>query len=312
MPDIAMWGPPSSGKTTFLMALDTALNRRKYGYTLTADDDASETVMIKATAGLSGRLEFPEGTQKIDYFQWTLYGTRQQKVANGRAPHLSDAPHRIVLKLADPSGELALLDKLADPDRRRLIGNLADANAIIFMFDPIREFEKGDAFETTNGLLHQLKRQAASADHGFYGRLPQHVAVCVTKFDEPRVLDTAARLRLLEYDEDDPYRFPRVDECNARRLLTALCSVSGSGNGDLMLNSLDQNFHEDRIKFFVTSAVGFHVNPDTNMFDFNDPQNLVKTRAGLTNSTQSRIRGPIHPINIVEPVLWLGDQVSGT
>jgi hypothetical protein len=307
-----MWGPPSSGKTTFLLALDTALNRKKYGYTLAADDDASEAVMIKATAGLSGRLRFPEGTQKIDYFQWTLYGTRQEKVTNGRSVQLVDVPHRITLKLADPSGELALLEKLTDPDRKRLIANLAESNAIIFMFDPIREFEKGDAFETTNGLLHQLKRQLASTDPNFNGKLPHHVAVCVTKFDEPRILDTAARLKALEFDQDDPHRFPRVDEYNARRLLTALCSVSGSGNGDLMLNSLDQHFHESRIKFFVTSAVGFHVNPDTNMFDINDPQNLVKDRAGLTNETQSRIRGPLHPINIVEPVLWLGEQVSGT
>jgi hypothetical protein len=311
VPDIAMWGAPGSGKTTFLYALDIALNRKQFGFTMTADDDPSEMLLINSGGMLAGGREFPTATLGIEHFQWSLYGRRRQTVSTGGIAQVVDQQQKIILKLADPSGELALRANLGDANRKKLITTLADADGIIFMFDPIREAEKGDAFETTSGLLHQLTRQVAQADpDNFDGKLPHHVAICVTKFDEPKVLETAESLRLLRYERDDLYQFPRVDDSDARRLLTSLCSVSSSGNSDLMLNSLDQHFYADRVKFFVTSAVGFYVNPSTNKFDRDDPQNLVKDTAGFTRSTNSRIRGPIHPINIVEPVLWLGGQKS--
>jgi hypothetical protein len=305
-----MWGAPSSGKTTFLAALDTALKRRRYGYTMIPDDDASELMLIKATSALDDKGEFPDATQAIDILQWSLYGRRQQTASNGQGLHLVNTPHKITLKLTDPSGELTLPGKVADPNRRKLVSALTDARGIIFMFDPIRESEEGDGFQTTNGLLVQLARQAASSDPEFDGTLPHHIAICVTKFDEPKVFDTAERLKLLRYDRNDPYQFPRVADSDARLLFSSLCSSSGNGNGDLMLNALEQHFREDRVKFFVTSAVGFYVNPRTNRFDRDNPQNVVKNKQGLAVAGTSRIRGPLHPINIVEPVLWLGEQIS--
>ena len=311
MPDIAMWGAPASGKTTFLAALDTALKRGRYGYAMIPDDDASEMMMINATAALDDKHEFPDATEAIDILQWTLHGRRQRTASVGRDLQLVSAPHKITLKLTDPSGELTLPGKQADPNRKKLVSALADARGIIFMFDPIREAEKGDGFQTTNGLLVQLARQAASSDPDFDGTLPHHVAICVTKFDEPRVFDTAERLKLLRYDRNDPFQFPRVENGDARLLFTSLCSsASETGNGDLMLNALEQYFREDRIKFFVTSAVGFYVNPQTNRFDRDNPQNVVKNKSGLAVAGQSRIRGALHPINIVEPVLWLDEQMS--
>lgn len=310
MADIAMWGAPSSGKTTFLAALDTALKRRRYGYTMIPDDDASELMLINATAALDDKHEFPDATQAIDVLQWTLHGRRQQTASNGTGLHLVNSAHKITLKLTDPNGEFTLPGKMTDPNRRKLVSALADAGGIIFMFDPIRESEKGDGFQSTNGLLVQLARQAANSDPTFDGTLPHHVAICVTKFDEPRVFDTAERLRLLRYDRNDPYQFPRVEDGDARQLFSSLCSSAGNGNGDLMLNALEQFFREDRIKFFVTSSVGFYVNPYTNRFDRDNPQNVVKNKSGLAVAGQSRIRGPVHPINIVEPVLWLGERIS--
>jgi hypothetical protein len=308
--EIAMWGAPASGKTTFLAALDTALKRRRYGYTMIPDDDASEVMLINATAALDDKGEFPDATETIDILQWTLHGRRQQAASNGAGMHLVNSTHKITLKLTDPNGELTLPGRIADPNRRKLVSALAGADGIIFMFDPIRESEKGDGFQTTNGLLVQLARQAANSDPNFDGMLPHHIAICVTKFDEPRVFDTAERLRLLQYDPSDPYQFPRVEGADARLLFSSLCASSGNGNGDLMLNALEQYFREDRIKFFVTSSVGFYVNPYTNRFDRDNPQNVVKNKSGHVVADQSRIRGPLHPINIVEPVLWLGERSS--
>ena len=77
----------------------------------------------------------------------------------------------------------------------------------MFIFDPIREFAKGDAFDHTFGMVVQLARRLADSPD-FDGRLPHYVAVCVTKFDEIRVFETAEKLDLLVTDPDDPYEFP--------------------------------------------------------------------------------------------------------
>lgn len=308
MPDIAMWGAQGSGKTTFLAALNIALTQQGRGWTMTAADDASEELLIQMSDALSGKREFPPATQGIDVFEWLIYGRVQQTVKRGRfSRETVDQPVRIGLKLADPTGELARWDQAGLPDRRELVGHLARSRGIIFMFDPIREFERGDAYETTNGLLLELAGAVARKDPGFDGRLPHHVAVCVTKFDEPRVFATAETMHTLLWDPYDEHGFPRVHDSDARSLLSTLCKVSRGGNGDMVLTLLEQHFRADRIKFFVTSAVGFHVNPRTGRFDINDTQNVVKPDRGMS---PSRIRGPIHPINIVEPVLWLSEQVA--
>jgi hypothetical protein len=303
-----MWGAPGSGKTTFLYALSIALDGGEYGYTMSADNDASEKLMIEANAALVQDHEFPGATQSIDYLQWSLHGRRQRTVPNGRGFRLEDRGHSITLKLIDPSGELTLPARFGSEDHNRLVSALVEASGILLMIDPIREFEKGDAYATTSGLLAQITRQIASTTPDFDGKLPHHVAICITKFDEPRVLATAETLRVLQYDQEDPFRFPRVADADAQQLLGSLFSVSQGGYGDRMLNTLTQHFHADRVRFFVTSAVGFYVNPETGRFDKDNPQNVVKTRSGFADSTESRVRGPLHPINIVEPVLWLGAQ----
>ena len=308
--DIALWGAPGSGKTTFLSALSIALDDGKYGYTVVADNDASETLLIEANLALVQDHEFPSATQSINYLQWSLHGRRQRAVPNGRGFEMANEAHTITLKLVDPAGQLTLPGGLAVAERRQLIGALANAGGIIFMIDPIREFEKGDAYATTSGLIAQLTRQVVSTTTDFDRKLPHYVAICITKFDEPRVLATAASLKVLRYEEEDPFRFPRVADSDAQQLLASLFSVSHGGYGDRMLNSLTQYFHADRVRFFVTSAVGFYVSQETGRFDKDNPQNVVKAAPGPDKFPQAQIRGPIYPINVVEPILWLAEHIS--
>jgi hypothetical protein len=302
-----MWGAPGSGKTTFLASLDIALKRRRYGYSMAGMTDASVNLLIEWTDKLVNH-EFPPQTGATDYFEWELY--RSRYAADPSAAPSPPGPNRITLSLADPSGELARPENRSEPDRKKLIDDLADSDGILFMFDPIREFDKGDAFSTTNGLLHQLTAAVAGRDRdNFDGTLPQHLAVCVTKFDEPKVLATARKLGILRRNPHDPHQLPWVHEHDALKLLSALTLVSGSGDGEMLLNALHQAF-PGRVQFFVTSAVGFYVNPMTGRFDEDDPQNLVKTAPGLAKSGESRIRGALYPINVVEPILWLSEQIA--
>jgi hypothetical protein len=310
LPKIAMWGAPGSGKTTFLAALDIALKRRYYGFTIAGKTEASVNLLIELTERLIVDRTFPAATRGTDYFEWELFRNQLHQQVDGFDAPASPGLRKITLSLTDPSGELARADQRTTPERKKLIDDLADSEGILFMFDPIREFKVGDAFSTTNGLLHQLTAAVASRDPDkFDGTLPQYVAVCVTKFDEPKVLATAKQLGILRVHPHDPQRLPWVHEHDAYKLLTALTSVSGSGDGEMLLNALNQAF-PGRVRFFITSAVGFFVNPETNRFDEDDPQNLVKNAAGLSRSGDSRIRGTLHPINVVEPILWLSDQIS--
>jgi hypothetical protein len=309
MPDIAMWGATGTGKTTFLGALDIALNRKNYGLTMTGANDASVDMLIEMTETINDKHEFPPATESIDTFTWRLFSVRPPQSSLGATGPTPTRPHEITLKLTDPSGELMKSTRRGDPDRKKLIDEIVDSAGILFMFDPISEFERGDAFSTTNGLLKELMVAYDNNDQvTFNGRLPHWVAVCITKFDEPRVLETARELGILRRDPKDPHGTPLVHSNDARKLLNSLAQVSGSGDGELAVNALRTHFYPQRVEYFVTSAVGFYVDPRTKKFDFDDPQNLVKDRAGNTKS--ARIRGPVRPINIVEPVMWLSERIS--
>jgi hypothetical protein len=125
------------------------------------------------------------------------------------------------------------------------------------------------------------------------GRLPHRLAVCITKFDDARVLPIAERLGLVTTNPGDLYDRPGVDD--ARELFAHLCEVSASGNGGMPLSVIDRFFHPQRVRFFATSTIGFHIGSGQMTFEPKDFQNIVPTEHG------DRIRGAIQPINVLEP-----------
>src|SRR5262249_21765034 len=129
LPKIAMWGAPGSGKTTFLAALDIALKRRRYGFNLAGLTDASVNLLIEMTDSLIVKREFPPSTDAIDYFEWELF--RNQQAGDPFDGSVPTGPKRITLSLADASGELARADKRSDPNRKKLIDDLADSDGIL-------------------------------------------------------------------------------------------------------------------------------------------------------------------------------------
>jgi hypothetical protein len=69
-------------------------------------------------------------------------------------------------------------------------------------------------------------------------------------------------------------------------------------------SALAKYFHPERIRYFVTSAIGFHLG-QSQRFREDDPENLVEQTDGTF-----KIRGQIYPINVLEAVLWLGQRVT--
>lgn len=294
---ITIWGAVASGKTTLLAALGIALGRDTKHWSLKGQDDASQQGLMHLTTGLATYREFPRATMGIDMYRCVLMGdvTHVTPRLWGLRRHRYEESINIHLNLIDTMGEAR------GQYRDYVIDNLARSHGIVLVFDPVREFEQGHAFDNTFGILVQLAQRMKGIPGG---RLPHYVAVCITKFDETRVFRTARELQLLSYDSDQP-SFPRVAEEDARDFFIEISGASQSGDARLLPSLLERTFIPSRIKYFATSAIGFYVDPTTEAFDPKDSQNSV-----LEEGRNPRIRGVVNPINVVEAFLWLGQNVA--
>jgi hypothetical protein len=304
---IAMWGAPRSGKTTFLAALGIALTRQRSPWTVTGADESSVNILVDLTTNLAQR-RFPRVTAAMDQCQWTLERQADARPAGRWRRRRPAGPTAVGLDLIDASGELFSAFSGRYPEGRRdLITSLQESRGIVFIFDPMRENQLGDAYEHTIGLLAELALRMAESDALVDGRLPHYVAVCIAKFDQVKVLATANALGLVTVDPSDAFGFPRVADEDAEELFAALSEVSHSGTADLMMNTLRQHFLPRRLKVFVTSSIGFFVDQRTGIFDPEDYQNEVPDE---NEPGGTRVRGAVHPINVAEPMIWLARQLS--
>jgi hypothetical protein len=303
---VAMLGPTESGKSTFLCALKKALLEQDEDWVLFTRDAASQRTLDEMSDALISEGGLPLPTRTIDTIRWILGGPIERTERRGRFGAETKVRDRveITLRLTDAPGELGRTDHIGRAERNELIKQLAESRGILYMFDPIREFTHGDAFPRADSLLGELLG-VASEEPDFDGKLRHHLAVCVTKLDDPRVFKTAQDLNMLIPDGTSKWGFPRVHEADARNLFHALGEVSKSGDGGAVPRLFERHFHPERISYFVTSAVGFMVNKRTKRFDPRDTANVYRTA-----SKEPLVRGPVHPINVVEPVLWIVRQLT--
>jgi hypothetical protein len=305
---IAMWGPAGSGKTTFLAALSVALSRgQNQGWRIQGWDEGSERRLIQMNSELASLRTFPKATEGIEEYSWVLSGpsrhARKKLFRKAQEEHVS-----VRLDLVDAQGEIARPD-MKYAQRDQLIDGLSRSRGIVYIFDPMRESDDGDAWDHTYGVLAQLARRHNEEAGWKAGPLPHFVAVCITKFDAPPVRETAQRMGLTVPSDDD-HGFPRVPDYDARELFMQLAKVSATGNAEMVINSLENYFDPRRIRYFVTSAIGFHLGRGAK-YDDADPNNLLLTEQidPRLGAKRTRIRGPVHPINVREPVFWLIDQI---
>jgi hypothetical protein len=308
-----MLGAQSSGKTTFLAALSLAVTWREgqNPWNVVGADTASTQALVDLTLALNDERTFPAPTAlAIESYRWLLMGKARQYVKRrwfGVKEVLENV--RISLNLADASGELSSRQHSNHPAREDLISSIEQSGGIVFIFDPVSEAKEGNSYKHLFNVLAELAGRMVDKPEFADGKLSHHVAVCISKFDDLKVLTTAEKLQMIVSDPRDRYGFPRIHEDDARDFFMQLCHVLNAGDAELVMRTLEQNFKPDRIKYYVTSSIGFYVNPETNLYDSEDPQNhLLEVGDG---PHKARIRGTIHPINVVEPLMWLAGKLTG-
>jgi energy-coupling factor transporter ATP-binding protein EcfA2 len=292
---VVMWGASGSGKTTFLAALNIALLRQSGYWRLAGTDSDSTEKLVEHTHELAIDRTFPHGTVGVSHTRCRLSGQTYR-------PRLFRKPQEesveIDIDLVDSAGEL--LEGRSGED---LVDKLSASRAMILFIDPVIETEIGNTFEHIYRVLAPLSQLMAQSGRTTKGRMPHYVAVCLTKFDDIRVYKSAEELGLLSYDASKP-GYPEVSGEDARELIMALSALSRSGYAHLAVDFIERCFHPERVRYFITSAVGFYISQESARFDPNDFQNV------MPGDHNDRIRGPIYPINVAESVLWLCDKLA--
>ena len=323
---IGLWGAPTCGKTTFLAALSIAATRKKdQQLRLFGANDQSTDFLVQQTALLTRHLVFPPATDAKRPLNWVLhmpvaapgrrFGHRREMVRYSFALNFIDAPGGWFdpERGASSSGSAHLFGDEPDPvaqvgpaaDDETFLHDLASCDGLVLLFDPTKEWQNNDVFHYFYGTLMKIAQRRLQDPDWTGETLPQYVAVCTTKFDQNDVYRKAYEQGFASPAIVDEHIFPKVNDKRAEEFFVSMGKESPLSNADLVRDMLRSFFAEDRVQFFVTSAIGFRVDAN-GVFDDQDFAN-VDERSG----SEARIRGPIYPINVIEPLMWLGQKLAG-
>ena len=146
---------------------------------------------------------------------------------------------------------------------RTAIDHLAASDGLIYLFDPLGERDNGDSTNYVNRTIGELRHRYSGTGGP---HMPQHVSICVTKFDHPEVFQEARRLNLVWFGPDG---MPRVPDEYAEEFFNLLCTgkfwsekyEQGDRSSWFVRNELRNAFGTEKIEYFVTSSIGFWRQP---------------------------------------------------
>jgi len=304
-------GATGGGKTTFLASLKIAVGeanqRPGERWAITSTDQASLNFIIDREQELIVGRKFPVATTTDTRLHWAIDGTlppppgRPGFLRRNRPPEqvsftldVEDRPGgTFLLNANDPNNPFTLSDAALD--------QLAHADALVFLFDPMREIGRSDTENSNwlyfNKLIQTLKMRLWNTGGLVNGRLPHHVAVCVTKFDNPAVFLPAFHARLIDIDEDGT---PRVPADRAEEYFSWICEQidrqAVDSSTEQFRNLLASELLKEHVYYFGTSSVGFWTQPG-GRFNINDFQNFERV------NNEWQLRGKIRPVNVLEPLV---------
>jgi hypothetical protein len=326
---ISLWGSPASGKTTFLAVLRHAAEGRDKEshsdigeWSIYPMSALSTRLMANFTHELSqGNFPNPTVPGEEIPLEWLFVGDiTNSRFARRRILSRRRVESRFVLDLVDVSGHA--FGYLPDKERvpvptqvsEQALKRLVESDGIIYLFDPIGERDNQNSYSYVNRVVTELKYRAA-ANNAAGPRLDKQIAVCITKFDEPEVFQAARRNGFVSIGDDG---VPRVPDEHAEEFFELFTTDSfwrkryeqSARSAELIRRELRQVFSPQNIKYYVTSSIGFYRPPGWRSngarFDSADFVNVVQGAAG-----RPKIRGAIHPINVLEPLVGVHQRFTG-
>ncbi|GAB2464881.1 hypothetical protein [Streptomyces incanus] len=294
---IGVWGSPASGKTTFLGALRLAAldPSGPFGrWQVVPSDDVSERFMVETAQKLAIDKVFPPATQAVRPYAWRFRGDLSG-TAFGRRRLLRKRPSNRLefeLNVLDVPGGV-YEDLRSDTLAARSVDHLARAQGLVYLFDPVREARDSDSFAFLNGTLTRITRLSMQENRLDGPYLPHHLAVCLTKFDDPEIFHRARRGG---WTDLGPNGVPVVSD--PAGFFDWLADDLHGSTMRLVGQTLRANFHPSRLHFFTSSAIGFGTMPGGS---------VDLRRFGNVNVVDGaeRIVGPLSPYNVMEPLVAL-------
>jgi len=302
---ISLWGPTASGKSTYLAALNTAAAQSLDRPLIYGRNNDSTDFLARSTHSLN-RQRFPSPSIASQPLRFAI--NVPALGASNHATTIPAVPTQFNIDIQDDPGLLFNPEPDFRPGRLDIggmdnadeetafVGGLSRSDGFIFLIDP--DLGPHGMYDGFGALLLKIAQRCNEQKRIGDGWLPHYLAACIAKFDRPDIYQWAESSGNCQVRPDDPHRFPHVPDDMAKDFFTSICSKTGVRTIPAII---DQYFHPDRIRYFVISSIGFHLDSATAQFDEHDYQNLMHKPDG-----EPRIRSGIHPIGVIEPILWLG------
>ncbi|GHG01334.1 hypothetical protein GCM10017567_15690 [Amycolatopsis bullii] len=303
---IGLWGAPRAGKTTYLSALRIAAQKPVMGYrwSLSGCDTASADFLNESVKRFVRDKDFPAPTRGYRTLSWRFEGTRHHP-ENGRFAKLRKklsvgSPQEVdiefIVQMQDAAGE-TFGEGEAAKHYDGVRSHLMNADGIVYVFDPIGNEEKATKsfdfyFETLERLKTGMREQGLLVG----GKLPHFLSVCVTKFDHPAIFNAAMKAGIIYQEHEGA--MPVVPSSIAPEFLRGLCRDEGSR---WVCDTLESEFLPERVSYFATSAVGFHLS---------DGKFNLRNFSNVAPDGQHFL-GAAMPINVLEPIISLHRRVRG-
>ncbi|MFI0963707.1 SAV_2336 N-terminal domain-related protein [Streptomyces sp. NPDC021080] len=287
---IAVLGAANSGKTTFLAAASLAATTARPGlgrWNIVAESERAENFLVQQTNALAVVRRFPEATMGPTAFSYVF----RAEVSEGRRAERID----FALDFCDVGGGEFRRENYGR--NHVLDAHLGRAGHLVILLDPL---SRGGQAELLVPHLQRLAQEFHEGGRLIGGRLPHHVAFCVTKFDDPAVFQDARRGNWVgQTSQGDPC-VPAADAADYVAWLSRR-SADVAGARNLVL----EHFLARRVRWYAVSAIGFHRTRD-GFLDLDDCSNQTYDENGLR-----ALRGPARPLNVLEPLIALGRASGG-
>ncbi|MEU3461106.1 SAV_2336 N-terminal domain-related protein [Streptomyces sp. NPDC006733] len=287
---IAVLGAPGSGKTSLLGAAWLAAVTARKGparWNVVAHDGAAEKFIVQLTHYLAVERRFPDITLSPRGFTYRFRARLPD-------PGPSSATSQEVdfgVNFFDTGGAEFTEGYGKHPQVDR---HLARAQRILILVDPLTT-DTGAQEANVAPPLRRLLREHGERGQLVRGRLPHHVALCVSKFDQPDLFRSARRGGWVNQNADGD---PCVPQEDAERF-TAWLARSSPSVAELR-SLVAESFLPERVSWFVLSAIGFRHRRDGSV-DLEDCYNVTEDDNGAPI-----LREPARPVNVLEPLAALG------